>query len=290
MNIKPTADVLTSWIESYVPKKDFFFISLEAMKKGVNFSDALIMPINEFYNHNTYGQISYLNSYEYWNIKNAHYVVIAESEWIEQLSEADRAFILNEQIQCERGLVLPASFIQDISQIPPYYVQNNQVVLQRSMWEKLSHSCKEQLLTLMVYEWWDKGDCEDIPNFLPDFLKPFANTFGVHQGANCLAAVLFAISEGKQQWFIHEWVHQHTFIEKLNYYQYEKICTENLQEGDVLVWIDEKDIIQHAAYHIGQNLFFNKHGQTIFDPWKLLKKEHLYNKWAPFKPVVYRRH
>ncbi|MEG0386348.1 MAG: hypothetical protein RR642_16530, partial [Solibacillus sp.] len=62
--------------------------------------------------------------------------------------------------------------------------------------------------------------------------------------------------------------------------RYEKVCTENLQEGDVLVWIDVTDIIQHAAYHIGQNLFFNKHGQTIFDPWKLLKKEHLYNKWG----------
>ncbi|MGE7024572.1 hypothetical protein [Solibacillus cecembensis] len=96
MNIKPTADVLTTWIESYVPKKDFFFLSLDGMEKGVDFSDALIMPINEFYNHNTYSQISYINSYEYWNIKNAHYVVIAENEWIEQLSEADRAFILNE--------------------------------------------------------------------------------------------------------------------------------------------------------------------------------------------------
>ncbi|MEG0386408.1 MAG: hypothetical protein RR642_16835, partial [Solibacillus sp.] len=235
------------------------------------------------------GQITFLNCYEYWNIKNAQYVAIAESVWIEQLSEMERAFILNEQIQCERGLVLPASFIQDISQIPTSYVHNNQVVLQRSMWEKLSKPCKEQLLTSMVYEWWDKGDCEDIPDCLPAFLKPVANKFGIHQGANCLAAVLFAISEGKQQWFIHEWVQQRTFIEKLNDYHYEIVATEKLQKDDVVAWVDEKDVIQHAAYYIGQNLFFNKHGQTIFNPWKLLAKGQLYNEWATFKPVVYRR-
>lgn len=289
MNIQPTANVLNAWIESYVPEKDFFFLSPEAMKKEMNFSDVLVVPVDEFYNHSQYGQITYNNSYLYWNIKHAQYVIVAEPEWIVHLPEKVRQIILNEQIRCERGLIVPTSFIQDLSQIPPMYVENNHVVLQRDMWGKLSKSCKEQLLTTMVYEWWDKGNCESIPSFLPDFLKPFANTFGVHQGANCLAAVLFAISEGTLQWVIDEWVHQKTFLEKLKHFHYEKVSTDTLQAGDVVVWIDEKENIQHAAYHIKQHLFFNKHGQTIFNPWKLLTKEQLYKEWATLQPVVYKR-
>lgn len=66
------------------------------------------------------------------------------------------------------------------------------------MWDKLSWNTKEQLLTATVFEWWDNGECETIPSFLPSYLSPFANKFGAKQGANCLAAVLFAITNGKQ--------------------------------------------------------------------------------------------
>ena len=288
MQIKPTTDVLASWISTYVPTKDLFFLTEEHYKKGANYLDVLVMPSDEFFDHSTYRQINYVNSYEYWNIKNAKYVVIAESHWIEQLSKEERQGILAAQVQCERGLVVPASFIQSIDDIPADYIQNEHVVLQRAMWEKLKWSTKEQLLTTMVYEWWDNGECQDIPGFLPSFLQPFANQFSVHQGANCLAAVLFAITEGKQPWFINEWVYQKTFLEKLSQCGYEKVETNDLVARDVIVWQDENEVIQHAAYCINEHLFFNKHGQTMFNPWKLLSKEQLDKEWASYKQVTYR--
>ncbi len=137
--------------------------------------------------------------------------MIAESHWIEQLPKEERQFILTAQVQCERGLVIPTSFIHTIDDIPADYIQNEYVVLQRAMWENLKWTKKEQLLTTMVYEWWDNGECQDIPSFLPSFLQPFTNRFSTHQGANCLAAVLFAITDGKQPWFINEWVDQKHF-------------------------------------------------------------------------------
>ncbi|AMO85761.1 hypothetical protein ABHM95_19375 [Solibacillus isronensis] len=247
------------------------------------------MPIDEFYNHSTYGQLNFVNSYEYWNIKNAQYVIIAEKEWIESISEEVKQFILNSQVQSERGLVLPASFIQDIEKIPSNYVVNGHVVIQRSMWEKLDESSKEQLLTTMVYEWWDKGECKEAPMSLPNFLKPFANTFGHYQGANCLASVLFAISKGKQEWFIYEWIHQKTFLEKLKQYHYKEFLGEVLYLGDIVVWKDKDEIIQHAAYYIGDGLYFNKHGQTMFNPWKILSQVELYKEWQHLTPVKYRQ-
>lgn len=83
----------------------------------------------------------------------------------------------------------------------------------------------------MVYEWWDKGECEESPKSLPSYLKPFANTFGHLQGANCIAVVLFVISKGKQNWLIYEWIHQKTFLEKLKQYHYEEFLDEGLHQG-----------------------------------------------------------
>ncbi|WPK13335.1 hypothetical protein R6U77_06575 [Lysinibacillus louembei] len=161
--------------------------------------------------------------------------------------------------------------------------------MQHQMWERLDWVCKEQLLTTMVHEWWDNGECEEAPSELPLFLKPYTNKFCTQQGANCLATVVYAMSEGKQRWFIDEWIHQKTFVEKLKQYNYRPTNADNLQIGDVVVWHDDNGIIQHAAYFIGRNLFFNKHGQTIFNPWKLLSKEQLYKEWNHLKAIVYRQ-
>ena len=288
MRIKPTKKVLLSWMDSYVPEKDLFFLTKECLNK-IDFKDVLLMPIDEFYKHSTYEQLNYVNGYEYWNIKNAHYVIVAEKDWIECITEEQKQLILNLQVLSERGLVLPVAFIHDIEKIPSSYVVNGHVVIQRSMWEKLNEAIKEQLLTTMVYEWWDKGECEESPKSLPSFLEPFANTFGHFQGANCLAAVLFAISKGKQEWFIYEWIHQKTFLEKLKQYRYEEFLDEGLHQGDIVIWKDENAVVQHAAYYIGEGLFFNKHGQTMFNPWKILSKEQLYREWEHLTLVNYRQ-
>lgn len=288
MQIAPSTKVLASWITSYVPEKDLFFLTEEQFQMQADHLDILVMPIDEFYSHSTYSQINYANSYEYWNIRNANYVIIAESAWIEQLSQENRQFILHAQIQCERGLTVPISFIQNLDEISEDYIVNEHVVLQRAMWEKLNWSAKEQLLKTMVYEWWDNGECQEIPRFIPSYLRPYANSFGVHQGANCLAAVLFAITEGTQPWFIHEWVYQKSFLEKLSQCNYERIETNDLCPRDVIAWQDENEVIQHAAYYIGENIFFNKHGQTMFNPWKLLTKEQLEKEWGSLKQVIFR--
>ncbi|MGN7309116.1 hypothetical protein ACTHQ2_24545, partial [Bacillus subtilis] len=196
--------------------------------------------------------MNYVNGYEYWNIKNVDYVIIAEKEWIETIPEDKKRSLLNAQVQSKRGLVFPVAFVHDLAEIPASYLIDGHVILQRFMWENLDISCKEQILTTMVYEWWDKGECVKPPEWLPDFLKPYANSFASSQGANCLAAVLFAISNGKQEWFIYEWVHQKTFLEKLEQYHYEELITEDLVQGDVVIWTDKNGIIQHAAYHLGE--------------------------------------
>lgn len=288
MKIKPTQDNLQEWIEIYVPEKDLFFLSEDNLSK-IDVSDVLFMPADEFFNHSTYKQINYVNSYLYWNIKNVHYVIIAEKNWIESISAEERKLIFSFQIECKRGLVVPNRFVDEIEKIPSNYIVNQNIIIQRAMWEMLDGSVKEQLLCRMVYEWWDNGDCESPPNSMSSFLKPFANIFSNRQGANCLAAVLFAVSNGEQEWFIYEWIYQKTFIETLKRSNYDEFTGDGLQKDDVVVWHDKNGIIQHAACYIGDGLFFNKDGQTIFNPWKILKEEQLYKHWERLTPMKYRQ-
>ncbi|MFC3900444.1 hypothetical protein [Aliicoccus persicus] len=287
MRIKPTHNNLQEWIEIYVPEKDLFFLPEDGLSE-IDLSGVIIMPTDEFFNHSTYKQINYVNSYLYWNIKNAHYVIIAEKNWIERISAEERKLIFSYQINSKRGLVVPITFVDEIDKIPSDYIINQNIIIQSAMWEKLERSVKEQLLSKMVFEWWDDGDCKPLPNSMYSFLNPYANTFSNKQGANCLAAVLFAISGGKQEWFIHEWIYQKSFIETLKQYKYYEFTGDCIKKDDVVVWQDKNQVIQHAAYYIGDGLFFNKDGQTIFNPWKIIKEEHLYKYWEHLTPIIYR--
>ena len=290
MQIKPTKDVLDDWIENYVPIRDLFFLSQEPSTFNIDLRDVLVIPEEEFFGHYNYvyKQLHYLNSYTYWIKSDVQYVIVAKKNWIEQLPSDQKKLILQEQVKCQRGLVFPITFIENITSVPSDYIIEGQIIIQRAMWEQWNRSCKEQFLLTMVHEWWDDGECEPLPPFIENFLVPFANKFGTVQGANCLASVLYAVSQGTQKWFIYEWIHQNTFLEKLQQYHYLEILDENLQPKDVVVWKDSKGIIQHAAYHLGDNYFFNKHGQTMFNPWKILLKERLYKEWEQLTPVTYR--
>lgn len=67
---------------------------MEDLERKLDLSNVLVMPKDEFYEHSVYQQPDYVNSYEYWNIKNAQYVIVAESDWIELLDAEQRQFIL----------------------------------------------------------------------------------------------------------------------------------------------------------------------------------------------------
>lgn len=168
MRIEPTKENLQEWMEIYVPEKDLFFLHKDDLSK-IDRTDVLIMPIDEFFNHSTYKQINYVNSYLYWNIRDVDYVLIADKDWIERISAEERKIIFDVQIQCKRGLVVPGGFVERIEEIPLEFIIDYNIIIQRAMWERLDDSVKEQLLCKMVYEWWDNGDCELPPNSMPCF-------------------------------------------------------------------------------------------------------------------------
>ncbi|MBK3495087.1 hypothetical protein JFL43_09500 [Viridibacillus sp. YIM B01967] len=289
MIIIPSDEILQQWVEDFVPKKDLFFLTEGDVEKlQGDLRNVLVMPITEFYGHTSYTQTEFNNSYEYWNIKGATHVIAANPAWIVSVAEDIRAFLLRRQVEVERGMVLPVTFFSDISVVPGAYIIEDSVVLQRRMWEELPQSNKKMIMK-MVAEWWEDGVCEAIPEKLPPHLLTIANTYGTTSGANCLAAALFAVSGKGSEWLLQEWVHQQAFLNGLKQCGYEAFEEDTqLMAGDVVAWLDDNEVIQHAAYYIGNGLFFNKQGQTIFNAWKIMKQEELIKKWPGMRMNIYR--
>ncbi len=295
VHIQPSQHQLDQWIQKYVPEKDLFFLREEDLITiGDYLQGALVIPKDEFFKHSSYTNIERMNSYEYWNIsKDIHSVIVMSSDWVTNLPSHMKEHLFRLQIRVKRGLIFPLSFFSNQETIPvDHKVLENgewQVVLQHDMWKRLPDQSKEQAIKAYALEW-DDWTCSDIPINLPAHIKKYANTFSVNSGANCFAAVFYAINPDpkQQEWTIHEWMHQQTFIQGLKTSHYEKVDSE-LQDGDVLTWVNEEGVIQHAAYHIGNQLFFNKNGQSFFNPWKIIQWDQLKEEWERYTVQIYRK-
>ncbi|MFS0780596.1 hypothetical protein [Bacillus sp. 1P06AnD] len=288
MKLIPTDSDIQFWIDTYVPLKDLFFITeVDLEKLNIDVRHVLLMPSKEFFQHPSYSQIGFVNSYEYWNIKKCTYVIVARPEWIEQLPEKKRAYLLNVQIEIGRGLVWPISFFEKGVNLPSRYIVGESIVIQRNMWDMLSADIKKAAMMKMVGKWWEDGKCEAIHDGVPSHVKLYANSFGRHEGANCLAAVIFAVSG--TEWMMNEWLHQETFLECLKQHLYSETAAEVFFAGDVAVWKDGNGVIQHASYYCGEQIFFNKQGQTTYNAWKLVAENDLMVEWQDLSIHIYRK-
>ncbi|MFC7373069.1 hypothetical protein ACFQPF_15620 [Fictibacillus iocasae] len=292
IEIRPSQETLEKWIKSFVPENDLFFLSEQELTSLEEYlHTVLVIPREEFKAHHSFNQIQLANSYEYWNIsKDVPYVLVAPKDWITTLPAEKKTHLFHMQMKNGRGLIypLPTSFILP-SEINEYVIESDNqphLVLQRAIWEELSYPIKSALMTEIARQW-ETWSCCEYPEHAPFYLKKFANTFPSHSGSNCLSAVLFAITQ--QEWMIHEWVHHQTFIMRLKQASYSLTSSEELVQGDIAIWENRQGVIQHAAYHIGDELFFNKSGQTFFNPWKIVDFAELKENWNECKISIYRK-
>ncbi|PFA69213.1 hypothetical protein CN378_04885 [Bacillus sp. AFS015802] len=290
--IQPTPDTLKEWIKAYVPDKDLFFLpenKLAGFEEYV--SDVLIIPHDEFLNHSSYKQVQLANSYEYWNLsKDVSYVLVTPPGWVNHLPAEKRIDLFHVQIEVGRGLIHPVS---DFSVEPSALSQDrievegeDYLFLHKGMWEELSDSYKEELMTDIAQQW-EEWTSYDYPLQTPPHLIKFANTFPSTAGSNCLSATLFAITG--QEWIIHEWVHPKTFLQRLEYENYLVITSKDMRAGDVLTWENSDGLIQHASYCIDGDFFFNKRGQTFFNAWSIVHFDDLEEDWGRFSMKIFRR-
>lgn len=292
-NIQPTFDNINHWIKTFVPENDLFFLTenkLACFKEYL--SNVLVIPQEEFFEHSSYNQIQLVNSYEYYNISKEaiKYILVTPSNWVNNLPANKKNDLFHIQKEVGRGLIYPISDLSvDTSTLKENIIELNGdgfLVIHRALWQELSHIIKEELIKEIAQQWED-WTCYVYPNNAPLYLKKFANTFPSTAGSNCLSAVLFAITQ--QEWMIFEWIHPRTFIQSLKNANYKLINCQDIRAGDAVIWENSDGLIQHASFCIGDNLFFNKNGQTFFNAWKIVDLTDLKEHWDSYNMKIFRK-
>ncbi|MEK5037564.1 hypothetical protein [Sporosarcina sp. FSL K6-3457] len=294
VQIQPLQEQIDVWIEKHVPEKDLFFLKEQDLTLFKSYlQGALVMPRDEL-RYSSYNQIQWVNSYTTWNIsKDFQFVIVAQPDWIMTLELPDRELLFRMQYEAGRGLIFPLTYFSETAKLPKEYIINADdeqvIIIQKNMWMKLPISYQEEAIKAYAQQY-DDWTSTEIPANIPAHLRKYANTFSTTAGANCLAAVLYAVSTNpeRQEWIINEWIFQNTFTEGVKNAGY-SLTDKEFQKGDVVVWENEEGVTQHASYCIGNQLFFNKNGQTFFNPWKIVTWDELQEEWKRFTPCVYRK-
>ncbi|AYC28486.1 hypothetical protein [Paenisporosarcina cavernae] len=292
--MKPTDEQLAMWGKTFVPPLDIFFVKEEIVKDlACHLDQVLLMPREEFNEHTSYKQILYANSYEYWNVsEEGTFVIVAHPEWVTSLPHDVLEKLLQLQIELERGLVYPIEIFEDVHLFPLEYIvrwkEKQYVVFQGKMWCQLTSEVKNAALLAIANEWEIVTE-QDITIELPDHLNKYANTYATTGGSNCLSSTLYAVRG--VEWRLHEWVHPRTFIAGIVRAGYERLSMneEPYHSGDIIVWENSDGVVQHASYHIKDDLFFNKNGQTFFNAWRIIRGEDLRKVWSDYAAVIYRK-
>lgn len=286
LTIAPTEQQLSTWMETFVPGLDLFFIEENelALYKS-ELTAVLVVPIKEFMAHGEYKRLQFANSYLYWNIASGvSHVIVATPDWIERLDPAKKQRLLERQVRLDRGLVFPLEMLPDAPAEHTVEVDGlSFAVVQHAMWQRLSTGAKERLLKEYLLLW-DRPESFALPEDAPRHLEAFANRYSSSHGGNCLSATLFTASG--QDWIAGEWVHPETFwnsLQRLGFVQSNKAP----DRGDIAVWCNKKGVVQHASFCLGAGLYFNKNGQTFFNPWKIVDEQELNSVWGHLGKTVF---
>lgn len=290
IELQPSDVVVRQWLEQFMPADDLFFADAGLLERIGTNQPILIIPREEFVEHPTYRDVQLANAYTYWTVdKAATHVIHAPQEWIAKLSSDLRRELLTYQVAVGRGLVFSVSDDQLSTRLLPYIVQlgeNKYFILQRISWKLMTDLERLQLMIRYAKEW-DLWTAHEVPVGIPNHLKRCANTFSTDAGSNCLAATLFAVTG--EEWLLTQWVHPKTFLETLAHASYERVVDDVKVNGDVLTFWDDAERLKHATYRINQDLFFNKNGQAVFNPWKLIKESELFDAWGGYTVHIYRQ-
>ncbi|WP_421385061.1 hypothetical protein ACOJQI_09930 [Bacillus salacetis] len=296
-------ETLIEWKQRLVPAYDIFFFKNQPdfmACKEIKADTRLSFSLND------------KTSFTTWAISNEakYYISISNEEFME-LTEEQKKQIIKEQWKMGRGLILTEENLitllptetREVLEILEYSSyedkeQNGKVyMIQKFLWDMLSNETRTQFLSNYAKMWTDETALfdqlseNDQSLIRKEFrtLSTFIDTFSSKNGPNCLAAAAAALTGDIS--VIGEWMKPERFYSLMEDNQYRKINRTNLKKLDVLVWKNKQGQAVHASTLLNSKYCFNKHGQTMFNPWQVLKVEDVMESWGrEFQIEIYRKH
>lgn len=288
-------DTLRNWGRRLIPEVEWFYFADDYDSLPMESMDSL-----------DYSQvpIDLRTSYATWGIsKNARFYSKVAPELFVSLEKETQDDIVRQQWEMGRGLLFTKEDLHELLQIPTLKLPTTTletgediILLHRILWDSLSEQSQFTFLLNYGALWINEQSiwkglsavCKRAISNQTPHLQPFIDTFSSKNGANCLAAVATAVT--KNQAYKDKWMQGEDLLLILERAEYTPVDTTDYKHGDVLVWFQHNQPI-HAAYVLTGNYVFNKHGQTMFNPWQILKIGDAFATWgeADTSVVIFRR-
>ena len=277
--------ILREWGERLIPEEEWFYFIREVHSISME-------PLNTL-DYSEVG-LDIRTSYLTWGISTeVRYYTRMNYARFESLPKKTQEEIVAQQWESRRGLLFKKEVLCELFQVPSIHAHvttlptgEDIIHLHRGLWETVSE--KSQFTFLLNYGamWveedsiWNELSMREQKHLISHapHLEEKIDTFPTTNGPNCLAAVAMAISNIHS--FMDQWMHGEEFLAILQDQEYVTIDTTDLRPGDVLVWFDNSNQPIHAAYAMTESYAFNKHGQTMFNPWQVLKIEDVLSSWS----------
>jgi hypothetical protein len=241
-----------------------------------------------------------------WSIDNkAKFVSCMPNDVFRALPSDSKRKIIFEQKEVNRGLIFAVDEFKDLLKGTDLESQkksldillresHNEEVLaiQGYSWRLLSEKVRKTILLNYADDWVDEhslgSNKKELYKEPFSILYPYFDSFPGQNGPNCFAAVIAAITNNEN--YISEWMQPDIFLNILKEYDYHLTNTpeHELDSNDVLVWYNSQDMPVHAAFMLDHNHAFNKHGQTMYNPWQIIRINDLKESWNTFRISIFR--
>ncbi|RIW38319.1 hypothetical protein D3H55_01900 [Bacillus salacetis] len=285
-----TDEVLQKWKEKFVPSYDLLFF-----ESCPDFLDCRVLSSDTF----PFFSLDEKTSFTTWGVrKEAGYYSRFSNDAYETLTDEQKKEIIKEQWRLERGLLFSEEELLslvgnegEIQVLKPssYYDEAKKTtvyMLQRFLWDSLSNESQTTLLLNYASLWtgeqavlacMEEGLRRELLREY-SFLARYFDTYSHSNGPNCLAAAAAGFT--RDCTLLDEWMHPDRFFVLLEQNGYHQIESGSQGGRDVLVWKDSKGQASHAAFLLNDQYCFNKHGQTMFNPWQVLPVQDVIESWS----------
>ena len=209
IEIKPDEEMLKHWVNTLIPPYDVFFFQ---ELSNIDVIDKNLITTKKYIQ--TFSDITYINAYEHWNVKNNSKFVYIDYKNNLLSNENIRDYIYKQQIKCCRGLIL-----------------QDKTIISNWLFNTLTYNNKKNLTIKYAKEiddWYGY-----INEKIPSHIKKIANKFVKFDGCNCLSTTIYAVSKNND--ILLQWMTENEFLIKLKELNYQKV-EGTYRNNDVVVF------------------------------------------------------
>jgi hypothetical protein len=299
LGISVSDKLLKAWSKILVYPVSPFFLNAE-MRTRVS---SLHLTRSEF---SAIQDLSFHDSYATYEVgSEATWVALLSSAEFKNFSEEVRLELLQLQAQLGRGqlygfddykVLLRKAELEQAQKYTFDFGGKMMLELSHTLWHSFSFETKKHWLEKFISE--DRQGClsstlgksewQAISKHYPA-VKHLVG-FVSKSGANCFATTLAAmLGVGQAKSVSSLWLQRETFLRAVKEHGYQPSDREvntALPGGSILLWQNHRGL-QHACFHLGDGLVFNKDAQAWFAPRQILELESVLDAWQDFEVCAY---